>query len=257
MEGQRRCRLGQLLDPLGLHTRAHIHTGDLQGPRRPQPSAQCRALPTRPVRPRTVMVVGTRSHLLSRKITCLCGAFSLMCFSTRLQRVPIGCRASSTSMITSDESMTWTRDHHAPQTRHRRTGGAVSPWPSAACACAPRRVAAYLVQLAPNPLGLAFGEHRVGYLGARLHLLGCIHDVAVLVLAVRIGRLVNDRGQLLHTRRRHLGPLAHGRLAKRGRKRLCPQQVHSGRRLIHSHAATQHPPTRTHTHAFEVSDESA
>ena len=54
----------------------------------------------------TATPVGTKSHLFSTKIRCLCGASSLMYFSTLLHRVPKGSRASKTWMTTSDESIT-------------------------------------------------------------------------------------------------------------------------------------------------------
>ena len=54
-----------------------------------------------------VTLVGTRSHLLSRKTRCLCFASFLRKASACGQRVPIGSRASSTSTSTSDESITW------------------------------------------------------------------------------------------------------------------------------------------------------
>lgn len=53
-----------------------------------------------------VTLVGSRSHLLSTKMRCLCAALRRMKASTCSARVPMGSRASSTSTTTSDESTT-------------------------------------------------------------------------------------------------------------------------------------------------------
>jgi hypothetical protein len=53
-----------------------------------------------------VMLVGTRSTLLSRKMKCFVGQFFLRCFSTCLHLVPFGSLASNTKMITSELSKT-------------------------------------------------------------------------------------------------------------------------------------------------------
>ena len=51
----------------------------------------------------TATDVGTRSHLLSTKTRCLCGASSLKYFSTLLHRVLIGSLASRTCSRTLKE----------------------------------------------------------------------------------------------------------------------------------------------------------
>mmetsp|Transcript_22596 Transcript_22596/g.57454 ORF Transcript_22596/g.57454 Transcript_22596/m.57454 type:complete len:203 (-) Transcript_22596:345-953(-) len=63
---------------------------------------------------RLVTQEGTRSHLLSSSSRCLWRRCLRMCCSRKKQRVPIGSRASSTWMMTSEESRTL---YSSPQMR--------------------------------------------------------------------------------------------------------------------------------------------
>ena len=55
----------------------------------------------------TVTQVGTRSHLFRTKIRCFQDFSFFIYASMLLERVPMGSRASSTWMTTSDESITY------------------------------------------------------------------------------------------------------------------------------------------------------
>lgn len=60
----------------------------------------------------TVTQVGMRSHLFNTKIRCFQGFSFFRYASMLLERVPMGSRASSTWMTTSDESITWKNNEH-------------------------------------------------------------------------------------------------------------------------------------------------
>lgn len=102
----------------------------------------------------TVTQVGMRSHLLRTKIKCFQDFSFFRYVSMLFERVPMGSRASSTWMMTSDESTTYRNNNqscrmhpdHTSTARliimHNGEGG----WKL------------HLVKLSPDPLGLTLFE---------------------------------------------------------------------------------------------------
>lgn len=104
----------------------------------------------------TVTQVGMRSHLFRTKIRCFQGFSFFMYVSMLLERVPMGSRASSTWMTTSDESITYykntVRNRNDPVTL--QCTNSTLTW----CTILRGGWKQYLVKFSPDPLGLTLFE---------------------------------------------------------------------------------------------------